>query len=102
MSLSVATEGMTNGVKPDSGVRAYEQAFSRHIGWVTLTEQEMLRSASQSPAWGVAVSTCVHARSSRDRRNVADFDAFNIVTSNACWVRKIQALAAMAKDINHG
>ena len=90
---------------------SYEQAFSRNIGWVTLAEQARLKNARVSIA-GLGGVGGAHlmtlARLGVTRFNIADFDDFDVHNLNrqvgafvSTFARpKIDAIAAMAKDIN--
>lgn len=89
----------------------YEMAFSRNIGWVTEAEQERLRTARVAVG-GLGGVGGVHlltlARMGIGRFTIADFDVFDIVNFNrqvgalvsTLGQPKIEALAAMARDIN--
>ena len=90
---------------------SYEQAFSRNIGWVTLAEQARLKNARVAIA-GLGGVGGAHlmtlARLGVTRFNIADFDDFDVHNLNrqvgafvSTFARpKIDAIAAMAKDIN--
>lgn len=89
----------------------YEAAFSRNIGWVTEAEQRRLRNARVAIA-GMGGVGGVHlltlARLGIGAFNIADFDRFDLVNFNrqagalvsTLGQPKVEALAAMALDIN--
>lgn len=90
---------------------AYDQAFSRNIGWVTEAEQAYLRAkriaiAGLGGVGGVHLLTL--ARLGIANFTISDFDAFDIVNFNrqagatmaTLGQPKSAVLAAMARDIN--
>lgn len=90
---------------------AYEQAFSRNIGWVTTEEQKVLRNkriaiAGMGGVGGVHLLTL--ARLGIGAFHIADFDHFDIANFNrqvgatisTLGKAKASVLADMAKDIN--
>jgi len=89
----------------------YHQAFSRNLGWVTETEQQVLRTkrvaiAGLGGVGGIHLLTL--ARLGVGKFNIADFDVFDIVNFNrqvgatleTLQHPKIDVLAAMARQIN--
>ena len=105
---------------PDQGVdeRAprerrfdYDEAFSRNLGWVTQTEQLLLRQKRIAIAGlgGVGGGHLVTlARLGIGAFHIADFDVFELAnfnrqagaTMSALGRPKVDVLAAMARDIN--
>lgn len=94
-----------------SNAFSYGQAFSRNIGWVTVREQETLRSkrvaiAGMGGVGGVHLLTL--ARLGIGAFHIADFDVFDIVNFNrqagatvsTLGMPKAEVMAAMARDIN--
>jgi molybdopterin/thiamine biosynthesis adenylyltransferase/nitroreductase len=89
----------------------YRQAFSRNIGWVTETEQRLLREKRVAIAGlgGVGGSHLLTlTRLGIGAFHIADFDAFDLVNFNrqagakmsTLGVPKVAAMAAMARDVN--
>lgn len=89
----------------------YEDAFSRNIGWVTETEQKVLRFkriaiAGMGGVGGAHLLT--HARLGIGCFNIADFDEFEIHNFNrqvgafvsTVGKHKVDVMASMARDIN--
>lgn len=89
----------------------YHEAFSRNIGWVTTSEQEVLRHkriaiAGMGGVGGVHLLTL--ARLGVGAFNIADFDVFDIANFNrqagasmsSLGKPKAEVMAALAKDIN--
>jgi len=89
----------------------YDEAFSRNIGWVTVTEQQQLRQ-SRVAIGGLGGVGGVHlltlARLGIGRFTIADFDVFDVVNFNrqvgatisSLQQPKIDVLAEMTRDIN--
>ncbi len=89
----------------------YEEAFSRNIGWVTATEQALLRAKRVAVA-GLGGVGGVHlltlARLGVGAFHIADFDTFEVANFNrqagalvsTLGRAKVEVLAEMAKDIN--
>ena len=90
---------------------AYEQAFSRNIGWVTAAEQALLRGkrvavAGLGGVGGLHVLTL--ARLGVGAFHIADFDKFEITNFNrqagallsTLGRPKVEVVTEMAKDIN--
>jgi molybdopterin/thiamine biosynthesis adenylyltransferase len=97
--------------RPDAVAFAYDEAFSRNLGWVTADEQKALRNkrvaiAGLGGVGGVHLLTI--ARLGIGAANIADFDTFGLVnfnrqsgaTMSTLGVPKIDVLANMARDIN--
>jgi sulfur-carrier protein adenylyltransferase/sulfurtransferase len=89
----------------------YTRAFSRNIGWVTETEQRLLRRKRVAIAGlgGVGGSHLLTlARLGIGAFHIADFDRFDLVNFNrqagarvsTLGVPKVTAMAAMARDVN--
>lgn len=89
----------------------YESAFSRNIGWVTVTEQARLRQkriavAGMGGVGGVHLLTL--ARLGIGAFNIADFDSFDLAnfnrqagaTMSSLGRPKVDVLAELALDIN--
>lgn len=89
----------------------YDQAFSRNLGWVTESEQVLLRGkrvaiAGLGGVGGIHLLTL--ARLGIGKFNIADFDVFDIVNFNrqagatvsTLGLAKSEVLADMARDIN--
>ncbi len=89
----------------------YRSAFSRNIGWVTETEQEILKSkriaiAGTGGVGGSHVLTLI--RMGIGRFNISDFDTFELANFNRqagasmshVGCAKVEVLAEMALDIN--
>lgn len=89
----------------------YDAAFSRNIGWVTSSEQQILRSkrvaiAGMGGVGGIHLLT--HVRLGVGAFNIADFDTFDIGNFNrqagalmsTLGKPKVEVLAEMARDIN--
>lgn len=89
----------------------YSSAFSRNIGWVTVAEQERLRSkrvaiAGMGGVGGVHLLTL--ARLGIGAFNISDFDHFDIANFNrqagalvsTLGLPKVDVLADMARDVN--
>ncbi len=90
---------------------AYNEAFSRNIGWVTVAEQQILRGKRVAIAGlgGVGGAHLITlARLGIGAFHIADFDAFDLVNFNrqsgallsTLGRPKTDVLAEMAKDIN--
>lgn len=89
----------------------YDKAFSRNIGWVTLTEQEKLKSARIAIA-GLGGVGGAHlrtlARLGLTKFNISDFDDFDVHNLNrqagafmsTMGQPKLDAMARLALDIN--
>lgn len=89
----------------------YQQAFSRNIGWVTLAEQERLRTARIAIA-GLGGVGGAHlrtlARLGISRFNISDFDDFDLHNLNrqagafvsSLGQPKLDTVARIALDIN--
>ena len=90
---------------------SYRDAFSRNIGWVTVEEQDILRSkrvaiAGMGGVGGTHLLTL--ARLGIGAVSIADFDTFGIenfnrqvgATVSTIDLPKVDVLAAMARDIN--
>ncbi len=90
---------------------AYQEAFSRNIGWVTVDEQKALRGkrvaiAGMGGVGGVHLLTL--ARLGIQAFHIADFDRFDIANFNrqvgatvsTLGKAKVEVLAEMARDIN--
>jgi len=90
---------------------AYDEAFSRNLGWVTRAEQQALRGkrvaiAGLGGVGGVHLLTL--ARLGVGHFHLADFDRFDLANFNrqsgatvsSLGQPKIDVLAAMARDIN--
>jgi len=89
----------------------YDTAFSRHIGWVTESEQQRLKNARVAIG-GLGGVGGVHlltlARMGIGRFTIADFDVFDVVNFNrqvgatvsTLERPKIDVLSEMALDIN--
>lgn len=89
----------------------YESAFARNIGWVTVDEQQSLRSKRVAIAGmgGVGGSHLLGlARLGVEQFNIADFDTFELANFNrqagarmsALGRPKVETLAEQARDIN--
>jgi molybdopterin/thiamine biosynthesis adenylyltransferase len=89
----------------------YQTAFSRNIGWVTQTEQEILRRsriaiAGMGGVGGIHLITL--ARLGVGKFNIADFDTFDQVNFNrqagavmsSLGRAKVEVMAEQALDIN--
>jgi len=89
----------------------YDQAFDRNIGWVTRTEQQVLRGkrvaiAGMGGVGGVHLLTL--ARLGIGAFHIADFDTFDLAnfnrqvgaTMSTLGRPKVEVLAEMARDIN--
>lgn len=94
-----------------SAAFSYEQAFSRNIGWFTVSEQAALRGkriaiAGMGGVGGIHLLTL--ARLGIGHFRIADFDTFDIVNFNRqagagvshLGLPKAQVMADMARDIN--
>lgn len=92
---------------------SYEEAFSRNIGWVTESEQQMLRGkrvaiAGMGGVGGVHLLTL--ARLGIGAFRIADFDSFCVANFNrqagasvsSLDRQKVDVMAGMALDINPG
>lgn len=90
---------------------AYDEAFSRNLGWVTEAEQGALRHKRVAIAGmgGVGGSHLLTlARLGIGAFNIADFDTFDLVNFNrqagalvsTLGLPKVDVLAGMARDIN--
>ena len=90
---------------------AYDEAFSRNLGWVTEAEQGALRHKRVAIAGmgGVGGSHLLTlARLGLGAFNIADFDTFDLVNFNrqagalvsTLGLPKVDVLAGMARDIN--
>jgi molybdopterin/thiamine biosynthesis adenylyltransferase len=91
----------------------YDMAFSRHIGWVTDSEQQRLKNARVAIG-GLGGVGGIHlltlARMGIGRFTIADFDVFDVVNFNrqvgatvsTLERPKIDVLSEMALDINPG
>ena len=90
---------------------AYDEAFSRNIGWVTVAEQRVLKSKRVAIAGlgGVGGAHLITlARLGVGAFRIADFDAFDLANFNrqsgallsTLGRPKADVLAEMAKDIN--
>ncbi len=90
---------------------SYEEAFSRNLGWVTVDEQQVLRGkrvaiAGLGGTGGGQLLTL--ARLGIGKFHLADFDTFSLVNFNrqagammsTLGKPKVEALSAMARDIN--
>jgi len=90
---------------------SYIEAFSRNIGWLTLDEQEILRSkrvaiAGMGGVGGFHLLTL--ARLGIEKFNIADLDTFELANFNrqagagmsTLGQAKVEVLAKMARDIN--
>jgi molybdopterin/thiamine biosynthesis adenylyltransferase len=90
---------------------SYQQAFARNIGWVTQTEQSVLRGkriaiAGMGGVGGVHLLTL--ARLGVGAFHIADFDTFDIAnfnrqvgaTMSTLGQPKVDVLGDMARDIN--
>lgn len=90
---------------------SYEQAFARNIGWLTSSEQKVLRQkhvaiAGLGGVGGAHLLTL--ARLGVGRFHIADFDSFDLVNFNrqaGAFVStlgqpKVDVLLGMARDIN--
>lgn len=90
---------------------SYTEAFSRNIGWLTLDEQEILRSkrvaiAGMGGVGGFHLLTL--ARLGIEKFNIADLDTFELANFNrqagagmsTLGQAKVDVLAKMARDIN--
>lgn len=90
---------------------SYHEAFSRNIGWVTTSEQEILRNkriaiAGMGGVGGFHLLTL--ARLGVEKFNIADLDTFELANFNrqagasmSTMDRpKVEVLAEMARDIN--
>lgn len=96
-----------------SGLYAYGDAISRNIGWVTAQEQQRLKGARVAIA-GLGGVGGAHlltlARLGVSAFNIADFDEFEVHNFNrqagafmsSVGRAKVEALAAMVRDINPG
>lgn len=106
---------MTDAVSADrqagTGWFAYDEAFSRNIGWVTAWEQQALRRkrvaiAGMGGVGGIHLLTL--ARLGVGAFHIADFDEFELANFNrqigasrtTIGRPKAEALAEMARDIN--
>lgn len=90
---------------------SYNEAFSRNLGWVTEQEQERLRNSRVAIA-GLGGVGGFHlltlSRLGIGAFNLADFDTFDLVNFNrqagaalsTLGKPKLDAMAAMARDIN--
>ena len=89
----------------------YDEAFSRNLGWVTQTEQLLLRQKKIAIAGlgGVGGGHLLTlARLGIGAFNISDFDVFELAnfnrqagaTMSALGRPKVDVLAAMARDIN--
>ena len=89
----------------------YTEAFSRNIGWITEVEQQVLRSkriaiAGMGGVGGFHLLTL--ARLGVEKFNIADLDTFELANFNRqtgagmnnLGQAKVDALAAMVRDIN--
>jgi len=99
-------------VSPDAGPPfAYDDAFSRNLGWVTPDEQRTLRGkcvaiAGLGGVGGIHLLTL--ARLGIGRFHLADFDRFDLANFNrqsgatvsTLGEPKVDVLARMARDIN--
>jgi molybdopterin/thiamine biosynthesis adenylyltransferase len=90
---------------------SYSQAFSRNIGWVTKSEQEILRNKRVAIAGMGGVGSnefLTLVRLGVGKFHIADFDQFDIVNFNrqvgamtsTIGMSKAEVLISMAKDIN--
>lgn len=90
---------------------SYNEAFSRNIGWITVTEQEILRTkriaiAGLGGVGGGHLLTL--ARLGIGAFNIADYDVFDLVninrqagaTMSSLGRQKVDVLAELARDIN--
>jgi len=91
----------------------YDVAYSRNIGWLTTTEQAILRGkriaiAGMGGVGGFHVLTL--ARLGLEKFNIADFDHFELANFNrqagatisTLGKSKVETLANQARDINPG
>src|SRR5262245_6453623 len=96
---------------PVSAEFSYEQAFSRNVGWVTASEQQLLRGkcvaiAGLGGVGGAHLLTLT--RLGIGAFHIADFDSFDIVNFNrqagamthSLGRRKTEVLSQMARAIN--
>ncbi len=94
-----------------SSVFDYEKAFSRNLGWVTETEQQVLRGKRVAIAGlgGVGSAHLIAlARMGIARFQLADFDIYDLVnfnrqfgaTMSSLGRPKVEVAAEMAHDIN--
>lgn len=89
----------------------YNEAFSRNLGWFTEVEQQKLRDSTVAIA-GLGGVGGIHlltlARLGVGRFHIADFDTFDVAnfnrqvgaTMSTLGQRKLDVLAAQARDIN--
>jgi molybdopterin/thiamine biosynthesis adenylyltransferase len=89
----------------------YHEAFSRNLGWFTEAEQQKLRTSTIAIA-GLGGVGGIHlltlARLGVGRFHIADFDTFDVANFNrqvgatvsTLGERKLDVLAAQARDIN--
>ena len=89
----------------------YQEAFSRNLGWFTEAEQQRLRNSTVAIA-GLGGVGGIHlltlARLGVGRFHIADFDTFDVANFNrqvgatvsTLGQRKLDVLAAQARDIN--
>jgi molybdopterin/thiamine biosynthesis adenylyltransferase len=89
----------------------YQEAFSRNLGWFTEAEQQKLRTSTIAIA-GLGGVGGIHlltlARLGVGRFHIADFDTFDVAnfnrqvgaTMSTLGQRKLDVLAAQARDIN--
>lgn len=89
----------------------YNEAFSRNLGWFTDAEQQKLRASTVAIA-GLGGVGGIHlltlARLGVGRFHIADFDTFDVAnfnrqvgaTMSTLGQRKLDVLAAQARDIN--
>lgn len=89
----------------------YNEAFSRNLGWFTELEQQKLRDSTVAIA-GLGGVGGIHlltlARLGVGRFHIADFDTFDVAnfnrqvgaTMSTLGQRKLDVLAAQARDIN--
>lgn len=89
----------------------YNEAFSRNLGWFTEAEQQKLRNSTVAIA-GLGGVGGIHlltlARLGVGRFHIADFDTFDVAnfnrqvgaTMSTLGQRKLDVLAAQARDIN--
>jgi len=89
----------------------YNEAFSRNLGWFTGVEQQKLRNSTVAIA-GLGGVGGIHlltlARLGVGRFHIADFDTFDVAnfnrqvgaTMSTLGQRKLDVLAAQARDIN--
>ncbi len=96
---------------PDAVAFAYDEAFSRNLGWVTADEQRLLRGKRVAIA-GLGGVGGAHllalARLGIGSAHIADFDTFALAnfnrqtgaTMSTLGEPKVDVLAKMARDIN--